>query len=204
MENLPEGKVFTTHQVAQILGVNPGTVVRWIKDGHLKAHRTPGGHNRITRDELVRFLGECHRSPESESPEGLAVLVIDDDPTVFELMNRNLGEHFGERLVLDWAGDGFEGGRKVVEMKPHVVFLDLMMPGLDGFEVCRGIRKNLKNRDCEVVALTAYYSEENEKKILDAGAVLCLAKPLDLVLIRGFLEGRLRSMEEELSPKPES
>ncbi|MHC4600406.1 MAG: response regulator, partial [Planctomycetota bacterium] len=160
MDELPEGKIFTTHQVARIFGVNPGTLVRWIKEGHLKAHRTPGGHNRIERDELVRFLAECGRFTEEKGPPTLSILVIDDDRTVFELLRRDLKKHFGDRTVLDWAGDGFEGGRKVVEMNPQIVFLDLMMPGIDGFEVCRNICRDPKTNRCEVVALTGYYSEE--------------------------------------------
>jgi excisionase family DNA binding protein len=190
MDDLPEGKVFTTHQVARIFGVNPGTVVRWIRNGHLGAHRTVGGHNRISRDELVRFLGECRRG-DGQPPLSLTILVIDDDPTVFELIRRDLVEHFRDRVSLEWARDGFEGGRKVVELKPQIVFLDLMMPGVDGFEVCRNIRQDPKAGDVEVVALTGYYSEENEKRILEMGAGLCLSKPLDLVLIRGFVERRL-------------
>ncbi|MHC5038636.1 MAG: response regulator [Planctomycetota bacterium] len=196
MTELPEGQIFTTHQVARIFGVNPGTVVRWIKEGHLTAHRTPGGHNRISRDELVRFLTECGRTPEEEGPACLSILIIDDDRDIFELLRRDMKKHFGARVEIEWAGDGFEGGRKVSEMKPHTVFLDLMMPGLDGFEVCRNIRSDPKTRDCEVVAVTGYYSEENEKRILDAGAGLCLSKPLDLALIRGFVERRLRGYGE--------
>jgi excisionase family DNA binding protein len=191
MNELPDGKVFTTHEVARIFGVNPGTVVRWIRNGDLGAHKTVGGHNRISRDELVRFLGECRRRGTAPGPVPLTILVIDDDPTVFELIRRDLVEHFVERVRLDWARDGFEGGRKVVEGKPCIVFLDLMMPGLDGFEVCRNIRLDPKARDVEVVALTGYYSEENERRILETGAGLCLSKPLDLVLIRGFVERRL-------------
>jgi len=198
MEELPEGTIFTTHQVARIVGVNPGTVVRWIREGHLGAHRTLGGHNRIDRDELVRFLADCGRDQPSEGPANLSILVIDDDRTVFELLNRDLKKHFGDRTLLDWAGDGFEGGRKVVELHPHIVFLDLMMPGIDGFEVCRIICSDPKTRDCEVVALTGFYSKENENRILEAGAGLCLAKPLDLVIIRGFVERRLMGSLEDL------
>lgn len=191
MEEIPEDSVFTTHKVARIFGVNPGTVVRWIRDGHIKAYRTIGGHFRIPRDDLVKFFNECGRISPARAEKTLSILVIDDDPTVFELLNRDLTTRFAGRVSIQWARDGFEGGRKVSELSPDLVFLDLMMPGINGFEVCRMIRNEKKTEKIEIVALTGYFSRENEDRILDAGAELCIAKPIDLALIRGFVERRL-------------
>ena len=84
-----------------------------------------------------------------------------------------------------------EGCRKVSASLPDIVFLDLMMPGLNGFEVCRNIKSDEDTRKTEIVALTGFFTVENEAMILDAGAEICIAKPLDLALIRGYVRNRL-------------
>ena len=82
------------------------------------------------------------------------------------------------------ALDGYEAGRLVQTFAPQVVLLDLMMPGLDGFEVCERIKQDPTTRNTRVLAMTGLYTPENEVKILGAGAEYCLAKPIhtDLLL----------------------
>jgi two-component system cell cycle response regulator len=78
------------------------------------------------------------------------------------------------------AHDGFRAGTIVVTLRPDVVVLDLRMPGIDGYEVCRLIKSQAATRHTEVVVVTAYPSPEGEKRILGCGARVCLAKPLDM------------------------
>jgi len=61
-----------------------------------------------------------------------------------------------------------------------VVILDLRMPGMDGYEVCRLIKSQESSRHVEVIAMTAYPSPENEQRLLECGAKTCLPKPLDM------------------------
>ena len=74
----------------------------------------------------------------------------------------------------------FRAGTIVASQQPDVVILDLRMPGMDGYEVCRLIKAQDTTRHAEVLAITAYPSPENEAKILDCGARICLSKPLDI------------------------
>jgi DNA-binding response OmpR family regulator len=78
------------------------------------------------------------------------------------------------------ALDGFQAGTIISTVLPDVVILDLRMPGMDGFETCRMIKANALTKAAEVVVVTAYPSAENEKKILECGARMCLSKPLNL------------------------
>jgi CheY-like chemotaxis protein len=75
------------------------------------------------------------------------------------------------------AYDGFEAGRQVAAHKPTVILLDIMMPGIDGIEVCRSLKQDPDASDIRVVAMTGYYTPEIEKKILAAGAQVLLKKP---------------------------
>jgi DNA-binding response OmpR family regulator len=84
---------------------------------------------------------------------------------------------FGYRTEVD--GDGFEAGIKVTSFKPGLIVLDLMMPGIDGFEVCRRIKGDRSTANVKVLAVTGYDTPENRERIIAAGADAYMTKPLD-------------------------
>ena len=173
-------KNFSTFALAEMLQVDPGSVANWIDQDLLKAYRTPGGHRRVSTEDLLAFLKE-HRMPippELATPP-IRVLIVDDEPAVTQLVARAVKAAHPEFEVLE-ANDGFGAGTIVATLKPEVVILDLRMPGMDGFEVCRLIKSNETMKNCEVLAMTAYPSPQNERRILDCGARVCFSKPLDL------------------------
>ena len=61
--------------------------------------------------------------------------------------------------------------------RPDVVFLDLRLPGLDGFEVCRRIKGTAENAATRIIAMTGYYDGETASRIVELGASVCLQKP---------------------------
>ncbi|MDY7009803.1 MAG: response regulator [Planctomycetota bacterium] len=170
----------STFDIAEMIEVDPGSVANWIDSGALKAHRTPGGHRRVAVDDLVRFLRE-HKMPVPEQLKQtpVHVLIVDDEPDTTRIIARAI-EHSHPDYELVEVHDGFRAGTLVATLKPDVVILDLRMPGMDGFEVCRMIKSNEATRHASVIAITAYPSEENNRRILDCGAKMCMPKPLDL------------------------
>jgi CheY-like chemotaxis protein len=68
---------------------------------------------------------------------------------------------------------------KVESFRPHALLLDLMMPGMDGFEVCRRLRARPTLNHVRIVAMTGFPSPDNVERIMAAGADACLPKPLD-------------------------
>jgi CheY-like chemotaxis protein len=82
--------------------------------------------------------------------------------------------------VVSVAHSGYIAGNLIPRFKPDVVLLDLMMPGVDGFEVCRLIKQDLETRFIRVIAMSGYCSEENRIEIVSAGAEACLAKPFTI------------------------
>lgn len=173
-------KNLSTFAIAEMLHVDPGSVANWIDQKLLKAHRTPGGHRRVTEEDLVSFLRE-HRMPIppelDDSP--VRILVVDDEAAVASMIARTIQASHPEYEVVE-ANDGFRAGTVVATSKPDVVILDLKMPGIDGFEVCRLIKSQESTKHAEVLAMTAYSSPENEQRILECGAKVCLSKPLDM------------------------
>ena len=173
--------VFTTFEAAKICHVSPLSIINWVNAGRLAAFRTPGGHRRIRRDDLVRFMRENGMPLPEELREGSGrprVLVVDDEPAIREVIAEHLTLRPKPYEVMT-AANGFEAGRMVATWRPDVVLLDLRMPGLDGFQVCRTIKADPDTSSTVVLAMTGYYTPETEARVLECGALRCFAKPVE-------------------------
>jgi len=194
--------VFTTFETAKLCHVSPLSIINWVNAGRLPAFRTPGGHRRIRREDLVRFMRENGIPLPEELREGSGkskVLVVDDEATIRDVLAEHLTTRSNPYEVLT-AADGFEAGRLVVTFRPDVVLLDLRMPGLDGFQVCRTIKADPETSGTVVIAMTGFYSPETEARILECGAVRCFAKPVEPSTLSDYID----SVFEEKSAKNRS
>jgi excisionase family DNA binding protein len=207
----PIKDTYSTHDVAKICCVTPTTVIRWIEDGLIPAFKTVGGHRRVRREDLERVCRD--RGIPFNVPTGTEVgriLVVDDEPVVLDLV-RDVVKELDHKFEVEVAKDAFDAGRLVVSFRPQLIFLDLMMPGVDGFEVCTRLKKDPATANTEVIAITGYYTEANMDRILSAGAAACLKKPLDVEEVRSQVveafnlqeleTGRRRSATRDETPK---
>ena len=104
------------------------------------------------------------------------VLVADDEESVAELLRRMLAK---DGYAVEVVNDGLSALAAVSERKPHVVLLDVNMPGMNGIDVCRRIKQDLANRLTPVVLVTGMAQREKRIEGLDAGADDFLSKPVD-------------------------
>lgn len=102
------------------------------------------------------------------------ILIVDDEPDIIEFIEYNLRK---EGFVTESAGDGLQALKKLETFKPDLVLLDVMMPKMDGMEVCRIIKSD-PSRDTLVMFLTARDEEYSELAGFEAGADDYVAKPL--------------------------
>jgi excisionase family DNA binding protein len=180
--------IYTTHEVSRLLHVNPRSVINWIEQSLLPSYRTPGGHRRIRRDDLLAFLRK-HQIP---TPEALVegkfnVLIVDDELEIVDLMKTFLLRQGGYDVAT--ASDGITALLEVGRTKPDLLILDIMIPGVDGIEVCRRIKNNSNNRTI-IIAVSG--SAEHENDIIRAGADAFMVKPLDLERLQGEARRLLR------------
>lgn len=183
--------VFTTFEAAKLCHVSPLSIINWVNAGRLPAFRTPGGHRRIRKDDLLRFMRENGMPLAEELQAGsgkLRVLVVDDEPTIRGALCEYLTIRTPSYEVMS-AADGFEAGRLVATFRPDVVLLDLRMPGMDGFQVCRTIKADPETSSTIVIAMTGYHTPETEAKTLECGAVRCFAKPVEPSTLSGYIDG---------------
>jgi len=125
------------------------------------------------------------------------LLVIEDDPDIVELLRYNL-EREGFRVVI--AADGEKGLSEAARLQPDLVLLDLMLPGLDGLEVCRRLRGQDGTRGIPVLILTAKGEEADIVVGLEMGADDYLSKPFSsrelVARVRALLRRAQRAIGE--------
>jgi len=134
--------------------------------------------------------------PAKISGARLSILLIDDEPLYLELIADILGEDY-EILV---ASDGKTGLEIAAEEVPHLILLDLMMPGIDGFEVYRCLQADQRTREIPVIFITGRGDVEAETMGLKMGAVDYISKPVnaDLVKARVSMQIRFKLMRDKL------
>ncbi len=160
------------------LNVATVTLRKWARQGLLQAVVTPGGHRRYAVDEVARFAAE-HKLPfHLDTNSALRILIIDDDVQLCRYLAELLGRQ-GQEINTEQVHNGFEAGHRLHTFKPDIVLLDLMMPGIDGYQVCAAIKSDVETRHIRVIAMTGFYSQDNIDRIIQAGAETCLAKPID-------------------------
>ncbi len=161
-----------------MLGVAVGSVSKWVDQGLIRAGKTPGGHRRIEKEDLIEFLRRQNlRIPRELLDGSPRILLVDDEPSVTRWIAQEIALAHPDWEVLE-AHDGFTAGQIVGSQRPDVVVLDLRMPGLDGFAVCRRIKSSQAGRNVAVIAITAQPSADAGEAILRWGARACLAMPL--------------------------
>ncbi len=183
----------TPTEVGRMLKVSPVTVRYWASSGLIDAVTTPGGHRRFLRDEVLRFARQRGVDIDELNYDSLRILIVDDDRQVTEVLKELLSTHTS--CVVETANDGFDAGRLVPIFHPNVVLLDVMMPGLNGAEVCRRLKKDPLYKHIRIIAMTGYSTTDVSDAMISAGAELCLSKPIN----RKRLLSIIRAQEQALN-----
>ncbi|AGC42484.1 MULTISPECIES: response regulator [Myxococcus] len=173
-------QLYTTHDISRLLQVDPSTVSKWIDRGILMAFRTPGGHRRVRSADLRTFL-ITHQMPVPEELGSgtVRLLVVDDERAVLDAIKRAF-KPFAAQVELQTTTSGVEALLLVSEQKPHGMIIDLNMPDIDGLEVCRRIRQRKQMEGVRLITMTSVHTADVVEQSKQAGALACLAKPLDV------------------------
>ncbi|MDX8401486.1 MAG: response regulator [Mariprofundaceae bacterium] len=192
----------TTGEAARICGVSINTIKNWIRRGRLEAVRTPGGHWRIPAAALDAFLTrlrtENAMQDEGIAPEKSRILIVDDDPAAHELIRGILDAEMPGCAVHS-AFDGSTGLIEIGLLRPHLIVLDIMMPGIHGLEIIQ----RLKGPDsllpgARIIAVTAATDRRLViDRIREAGPDALLFKPLDA---RAFVAAARRVLDRGGAP----
>src|SRR5436190_8115894 len=107
------------------------------------------------------------------------LLIVDDEPHIRMLIQQSLEELEDEDVSFLTAENGEQALKIIQAENPQLVFLDVMMPKMNGMEVCRQVKKDLSLHDVYIVLLTAKGQELDRQKGQEVGADLYMTKPFD-------------------------
>jgi excisionase family DNA binding protein len=174
----------TTFEISQICEVNPTTVQNWIRERKLKAHVTPGGHRRVLRTDLIRFMETFGMPMPPELIDSPSfILIVDDETDMIDLLTAALRSG-GQEVEIAGTQGGVEALLMIGERKPDLLILDIMMPGMNGIEVCEKLKSNPQTRKLKIVAISGDNNPALRERVLAAGADRFFTKPFDLVMFR--------------------
>ena len=190
-------KTYTPSEIAKFCDVYPSSVNNWIKEGTLKAFSTPGGHNRIIKEDLVTFLRE-HKVPMPQELRegGRHVLIVDDEPSMVGMLEHALSIHPG---IFTWesAANGYAALMRIGERKPDLVIIDILMPEMDGWGVIDHLKASPNTRDIKFIVISGQKPMPSAGKLSAHKVDAFFEKPFDT---DAFLETAARLLDARLPP----
>jgi len=193
-KSIPES-LYTSGEVARYCHTTVMQVNRWIKNKDLKAFRYPGGHYRITKEEFKSFLKRNNMPIIDDyfrEQHGKKILIADDDKNVVDAIHRLFSKK-DKDFKIEIAYDGYEALIKAGDFKPDLIILDILMPKIDGLEICRRLRKDKTiTPGIKILVITGYSDAYDRETVLANGADDYLLKPFDTQSIVKSVEKLLK------------
>ena len=167
---------YSTGEVASILGLPRRTLTKYCSEGKIKAVQNPISKTwKIRQQDLVGFMTKFGLTT-LKTPAKPKILIVDDEASVILTITEIL-ERAGGDISIDSTTDGFDALIKIGAEMPDLIILDVHMPGTDGKDILRAIKKGEITRDIKVIVITGY--PDKMDVMLELGAEEALAKPFD-------------------------
>jgi len=171
--------VFTTGEAAKICKVSQQTIIRCFDSGQLRGFRVPGSRfRRIPREQLFSFMKENGIPTDALESGKRKVLLVDDDKDLVEMITDVLDRD--GRFEVRIANNGFDAGMLVKEYGPDLIVLDVMLPDINGKEVCQRVRKDHGAEDVKIICISGMVEEDKIADLKAAGANDFLHKPFEV------------------------
>lgn len=171
--------VFTTGEAAKICKVSQQTIIRCFDSGQLKGFRVPGSRfRRIPRDQLYAFMRDNGIPTDALDSGKRKILVVDDDEQLVELIVDAL-ERDG-RFEIRQVNNGFGAGMLVKEYRPDLIILDVMLPDINGKEVCHRVRSDSSMDEVKIICISGMVEPDRIDELRQAGANDFMKKPFEI------------------------
>ncbi|MBK6357666.1 MAG: excisionase family DNA-binding protein [Betaproteobacteria bacterium] len=192
---MADSEYLSTRQAAIRLGVSLGTVQNMVESGALEAWKTAGGHRRIPVASVETLLARRRSLTPSAQEYGsqIDILVAEDDLTL-QMLYQMTVDSWNLPVKLRIVANGFDGLLQVGQRVPDILIADLMMPGMDGFEMIRRLRANTDLARMDIIVVSDIDRDEILARGLPADITI-FGKPIPFHEIKGFILGRLASRQ---------
>ena len=171
--------VFTTGEAAKICKVSQQTIIRCFDNGQLKGFRVPGSRfRRIPREALYKFMRDIGIPTDALESGKRKILLVDDDVELVEVILKFIDED--GRFETRVAQNGFDAGMMVKEYHPDLIVLDVMLPDINGKEVCHRVRADATLEDVRILCMSGMVEDDKIAELKLAGADDFIAKPFEV------------------------
>src|SRR5450830_640594 len=144
------------------------------------------------------LLGKCRKMKKDNSIIKWKILIVDDSPEAIEVLGNALPKHYKRQVAL--SGEKAIKLLDTSEELPDLILLDVMMPGMDGYEVCRHLKSDERLKEIPVIYLSALTDTRDKVKAFEQGGVDYIEKPFQLEEVRARVDThlKLRFYQKEL------
>jgi excisionase family DNA binding protein len=191
----------TTREAADRLGVSLRTAQLWVDSGILEAWKTDGGHRRITLASVERLMQQklaATPAPVTESApvsDRLKVLVVEDDNVLLKLYRMRIAA-WSLPIDVTTASNGYEALVLIGREQPDLMISDLLMPGIDGFQMIRTLAASSFREGMEVVIVSGISDDEIERAGGLPSGVRRLPKPVPFAELKAIADALLARRAE--------
>jgi len=188
--SLKEKRVFSTGEAAKVCGLSLQTIIRCFDTGKLRGFRVPGSRfRRIPRDSLVDFMRSNNIPLDSLLTVKKRILIVDDDEDLSNMLREYL-EIVGSYDIRQ-ASTGFDAGVFTQKFRPDLILLDVMLPDLNGREVCRAIKSNPDTARTKIIVMSGMIEKDKIGELYEVGADEYLGKPFELEFLSERIQAHL-------------
>lgn len=189
MTKKPVSEVCTTQEAAEILGMSVSTVQQLVESGQLPAWKTRGGHRRIPLNAVHGFKaasGSGMPMPKLPAEPRTSILVLEDDPmqrTVYEAQIKS----WNLPVKVTYCENGYQALLEIAMLQPDIVLVDIMMAGIDGYEVVNAIYNRPHLRHINIAIVSGISEEELAARGGVPPGVVFFPKPVCYDELRGYV-----------------
>lgn len=171
-------EVFSPYDVSQLCRVPLQVVSEWVQKKELLSFEIPGNHRRILLKDLETFLeqkGYEQPSHWNGKVEKFKVLIAEDEVDLLEIVEELLRDD--PRFEVRAESSGFGAALAIAHWHPDLILLDFVMPGMNGFDVCKKLKADPETNDIPIIAITSLSTSENRDAVMKSGISVFLGKP---------------------------
>lgn len=209
--DMSSASYYTTLEVAKILGMAVRSVQLMVDRGDLQAWKTPGGHRRITRESLERWIqgsragvtgvaalhggaGGDARPGRRRSSVHIPRILLIEDSSHFQNMVSMLVKQKFPSVDLHIANDGITGLVSFGHLQPDLIIVDILLPGIDGATMITGLRRHALFGQCKLIVLTSLDDEQRAPYAFALEGVDVVHKPRLMYELPGLVEKALEPL----------
>ena len=193
-----------TSYAAKLLGLSVATVQSLVEKGEIEAWKTLGGHRRIALQSINDYLAK--HSPQlsrvdANTKSRLRVLLVEDDDNARELYRCQF-EEWNLPVDCTWMPSALEALMDIASMRPHLLITDLSMPGVDGIEMLKVLRRNLQLADMQIVVISGLPGEAIEARGGLPKYAHLLQKPVNFDWLQGYMTALVTANAKSIDRDP--